>query len=244
MAKTAAPRVSVTWSKPGRSLARAEGAAIRCVQPGTRHLKLLAVAVTGGTDRLLRFAVRRPGRLVLPDAADWGHSDGLIFNQWNVGHGSRLMRIATAIAAGAVLLLSGLTAWALESSAKTASKLSADALWSKIGDFCGISNWHPAVEKCELSADGKTRTLSLKGGGTIVEALVKMDAAGHSYTYSIVSSPLPVANYTSTIGVAADGAGSVMTWVGKYDAKGASDAEAKKVIDGIYNSGLKSLTAD
>jgi hypothetical protein len=90
------------------------------------------------------------------------------------------MRIATAIAAGAVLLLSGLTAWALESSAKTASKLSADALWSKIGDFCGISNWHPAVEKCELSADGKTRTLSLKGGGTIVEALVKMDAAGHS----------------------------------------------------------------
>jgi hypothetical protein len=55
---------------------------------------------------------------------------------------------------------------------------------------------------------------------------------------------LPVANYTSTIGVAADGAGSVMTWVGKYDAKGASDAEAKKVIDGIYDSGLKSLTAD
>ena len=113
-----------------------------------------------------------------------------------------------AIAAGAVLLLSGLTAWALESSAKTASKLSADALWSKIGDFCGISNWHPAVEKCELSA---ALHFSL-GGGTIVEALVKMDAAGHSYTYSIVSSPLPVANYTSTIGVAADGAGSVMTW--------------------------------
>ena len=35
-----------------------------------------------------------------------------------------------------------------------------------------------------------------------------------------------------------------MTWVGKYDAKGASDVEAKKVIDGIYDLGLKSLTAD
>ena len=79
------------------------------------------------------------------------------------------MRVTAAISAGAVLLLSGLTAQALESSAKTASKLSADAVWSKIGDFCGISNWHPAVEKCELSADGKTRTLSLNGGGTIVE---------------------------------------------------------------------------
>jgi hypothetical protein len=154
------------------------------------------------------------------------------------------MGIRTAVAAGAALLLSGLGAQALESSAKAASKLSADALWAKIGDFCGISKWHPAIEKCELSADGKTRTLSLKGGGTIVEALVKMDAPGRSYTYSIVSGPLPVANYTSTISVAGDGTGSMVTWAGKYDAKGASDADSKKAIDGVYDSGLKALTAN
>ena len=154
------------------------------------------------------------------------------------------MRMTTAVAAGVALLLSGIAAQALESSAKANSKLSADALWAKIGDFCGISKWHPAIEKCELSSDGKTRTLSLKGGGTIVEALVKMDAAGRSYTYAIVSGPLPVANYTSTISVAADGAGSMVTWVGKYDAKGAGDADAKKAIDGVYDSGLKALTAN
>jgi hypothetical protein len=154
------------------------------------------------------------------------------------------MGIRTAVAAGAALLLSGLAAQALESTAKATSKLSADALWAKIGDFCGIARWHPAFEKCELSADGKTRTLSLKGGGTIVEALVKMDAAGRSYTYSIVSGPLPLANYASTISVAADGAGSTVTWVGKYDAKGASDADLMKAIDGVYDSGLKALTAD
>jgi hypothetical protein len=153
------------------------------------------------------------------------------------------MRITIAVA-GAALLLSGLAAQALESNAKAASKLSAEALWTKIGDFCGISKWHPAVEKCELSADGKTRTLSLKGGGTIVESLVKMDPAGHSYTYAIVSGPLPVANYTSTISVTADGAGSTVTWVGKYDAKGASDDDSKKAIDGVYDSGLKALTAN
>ncbi len=152
------------------------------------------------------------------------------------------MGIRTAVAAGAALLMSALAAHALESNAKASSKLSADALWAKIGDFCGISKWHPAVEKCELSADGKTRTLSLKGGGTIVEALVKMDPAGHSYTYSIVSGPLPVANYTSTISVAADGAGSAVTWIGKYDAKGASDADSMKAIQGVYDSGLKALT--
>jgi hypothetical protein len=150
--------------------------------------------------------------------------------------------IRTAVATGAALLISGLAAHALDTSAKASSKLSADAMWTKIGDFCGISKWHPAVEKCELSADGKTRTLSLKGGGTIVEALVKMDTAGRSYTYSIVNSPLPVANYTSTIAVSADGAGSAVNWSGKYDAKGASDADAQKVIQGIYDAGLKALT--
>jgi Polyketide cyclase / dehydrase and lipid transport len=152
------------------------------------------------------------------------------------------MGIRTIVAAGTALMMSGLAAHALESSAKASSKLSADAMWAKIGDFCGIGKWHPAVEKCELSADGKTRTLSLKGGGTIVEALVKMDAAGRSYTYSIVNSPLPVANYSSTISVSADGAGSVLTWSGKYDAKGAPDADAMKVIQGIYDSGLAALT--
>ena len=151
--------------------------------------------------------------------------------------------IRTAVAASAALLMSGLAAHALDTSAKASSKLSADAMWTKIGDFCGISKWHPAFEKCELSADGKTRTLFLKGGGgTIVEALVKMDSAGKSYTYSIVNSPLPVANYQSTIGVSADGAGSVLTWTGKYDAKGAPDADAQKVVQGIYDAGLKALT--
>jgi len=121
------------------------------------------------------------------------------------------------------------------------STMSPDALWKKIGDFCGIAAWHPAVEKCELSADGKQRTLSLKGGGTIVEALENLDAANRTYTYTIVSGPLPVANYHSTISVSADPKGSSLKWVGKYDAKGAPDADAKKVIDGIYESGEKAL---
>jgi hypothetical protein len=57
-----------------------------------------------------------------------------------------------------------------------------------------------------------------------------------------VSGPLPVANYTSTIAVSADGAGSVVNWSGKYDAKGAPDADVQKVIQGIYDTGLKALT--
>jgi hypothetical protein len=123
--------------------------------------------------------------------------------------------ILGAAVAASLLALTAVPAFAIESSIKGSSTASADAVWTKIGDFCGIGKWHPAIEKCVLSADGKERTLSLKGGGTVVEKLEKRDDAAHSYTYSIVSGPLPVANYTSTISVAAAGTGSTITWSGK-----------------------------
>ncbi len=151
------------------------------------------------------------------------------------------MRIAKISVAAAAFLVSTGAAFALDSSVTMTSSMSPEALWKKIGDFCGIAGWHPAIEKCVLSADGKQRTLSLKGGGTIVETLEKLDDANHTYTYTIISSPLPVASYHSTISVSADPKGSSLKWVGKYDAKGASDADANKVIDGIYEAGEKGL---
>jgi Polyketide cyclase / dehydrase and lipid transport len=138
-------------------------------------------------------------------------------------------------------LMSTGAAFALDSSTAMTSSMSPDALWKKVGGFCGIGDWHPAIEKCVLSSDGKERTLSLKGGGTIVERQESVDNANHTYTYTILSGPLPVANYHSTISVSPDAKGSSIKWVGAYDAKGASDADAKKVIDGIYESGEKAL---
>jgi Polyketide cyclase / dehydrase and lipid transport len=151
------------------------------------------------------------------------------------------MRIATLSAAAATLLISTGVAFAIDSSVTMTSSETPDALWKKIGGFCGIGDWHPAVEKCVLSADGKQRTLSLKGGGTLVEGLESVDNANHTYTYTILSGPLPVMNYHSTISVSPDPKGSSLKWIGKYDAKGAPDADAKKVIDGIYEGGEKAL---
>jgi hypothetical protein len=151
------------------------------------------------------------------------------------------MCIATIFAAATTVLVSASAALALDSSVTMTSSMSPDALWKKVGDFCGIASWHPAIEKCALSADGKQRTISVKGGGTIVETLESVDNSNRTYTYTIVSSPLPVANYHSTISVSPDPKGSAVKWIGKYDAKGASDADAKKVIDGIYESGEKAL---
>ena len=153
------------------------------------------------------------------------------------------MRHTLPLAALTAFIVSTASAHALDSTIIKTSSMSPDALWKKVGDFCGIGSWHPAAEKCVLSADGKQRTISLKGGGTIVEVLEDWDNAHRSYRYTVVSG-LPVTNYHSTISVTGDTAGSILKWMGTYDAKGAADADAKKAIDGIYDTGAKALTGD
>ncbi|HVI29856.1 SRPBCC family protein [Hansschlegelia sp.] len=146
--------------------------------------------------------------------------------------------------AAALVALAGSPALAAEVTEATPVNAAPEKVWATIGGFCGIGTWHPAVEACALSTQGgkNIRTLSLKGGGTIVEEEVGRDDARMAYSYRILESPLPVANYVSTIQVEPSGsAGSKVTWTGSFEPKGASEAEAKAVIDGIYVKGLAAI---
>src|SRR5262245_38457040 len=134
--------------------------------------------------------------------------------------------------------ISANVALALESSLTVRSSLPAADLWSKIGDFCGMSAWDPAVERCDLSADGKQRTILLFGGiGSAVAALEDWDDANRSFSWKSISGLAPVSNYRARVSVLADGKTSLLKLTASYEAKGVSDAEAKKVIDnGLYRS--------
>ena len=152
-----------------------------------------------------------------------------------------MARLVLPVGVAAVLAISMVNALALETSVTQRSSMPPDALWKKIGDFCGIKSWIPAVQDCALSQGGKQRTVMLRGGGEVVERLDNWDDAKHSYSYTILSSPLPVDDYHSTISVVPDAGGSMLVWRGTYKAKGTSDADAKKTIDGIYAAGAKDL---
>lgn len=120
--------------------------------------------------------------------------------------------------------------------------VSPDKVWELIGGFNALPDWHPAVEKSELQEEGSMRKLSLAGGGTIIEKLEKVDENERTYTYSIVDSPLPVANYTATIRVRDDGSGNTtVEWIGEFNPEGATENEAVEVIQGIYQAGLDNL---
>lgn len=120
--------------------------------------------------------------------------------------------------------------------------VAADELWNLIGGFNTLPDWHPAVEKSELQEEGQVRKLSLNGGGTIIEKLVKNDPHERVYTYTIEDSPLPVSDYQAEIKVKDNGEGkSSVEWSSEFIAAGAPEEEAMEVIQGIYQAGFDNL---
>ena len=120
------------------------------------------------------------------------------------------------------------------------------AVWSAIGAFCAIKDWLPPVGMC--IEDGKTpptRTLVTKDGkASFVEKQTARSDAEHSYSYTFLSSPLPVTNYTSTIKVTAKGEGvSVMTWTGSYTPDSGKEKDASEALNGVYEAGLAGIKA-
>ncbi|MBA4131020.1 MAG: SRPBCC family protein [Hyphomicrobium sp.] len=117
-------------------------------------------------------------------------------------------------------------------------------IWAKIGGFCAIKDWHPALAGCEESKEGDAtfRTLTLKDGGKIKEKLTGTTETG--YTYQIVDGPLPVKDYSASFSARADNdepGKAIVVWSASFAAKGKPDSEARGVIEGIFKDGLKSI---
>jgi hypothetical protein len=115
------------------------------------------------------------------------------------------------------------------------------AVWSYIGPTCAIKEWLPPVGSC--TEDGKTaptRTLVTKDGtATFVELLTERSDQEHRYTYKFLSSPVPVADYQSTIRVVPNGKhGSTIIWRATYLPNHGKEKEANDTLAGIYEAGL------
>jgi dienelactone hydrolase len=144
-----------------------------------------------------------------------------------------MRRSNLALAVVAAFIVSVTSGHALESSMTARSPLSPGELWSKLGDFCAMTAWDSIVERCELSADGKQRTVVLFGGiGRGVAALEDWVNVNRSFSWTIVSGRASVANYHAKVSVIADGQTSALTWTASYEANGVSAANARMIIEG------------
>jgi hypothetical protein len=119
-------------------------------------------------------------------------------------------------------------------------------VWSMIGPFCAIKDWLPPVGTC--TEDGRappTRTLVTRDGkATFVETQTARSDARHYYSYTFVTSPLPITHYASTIEVEANGKGtSTITWRATYVPDPGKETDANDALSGIYGAGLDAIKA-
>jgi hypothetical protein len=122
---------------------------------------------------------------------------------------------------------------------------SAERVWERIGGFGSLPDWLPYIPKSELSEGGRVRRLTNPNGDTIIERLVAFDNEGRSYSYAIMQAPFPVTNYLSTLRVQGSNGGKTcrVEWTGSFTPKGVSKTDAAKLFQGIYDDGLKALSA-
>jgi len=122
----------------------------------------------------------------------------------------------------------------------------ADAVWSYFRDFGGISKWAGAmIKSCTLEGEGvgAVRTLTLAQGNPLRERLVQFDDADRSFSYAIIGPrDLPLDDYVGSVKLRANGAKSTtIDWIGTFDAKGAPEADAKRIVEGIYRGAIAAL---
>lgn len=120
----------------------------------------------------------------------------------------------------------------------------AAAVWKTIRDFNGAPKYLAAVtdSTIEGAGAGSVRTLTLQNGGQIVERLEALDDEARTLRYAALSSPLPVDKYVATMSVEERGKSQCeVTWSSTFHPKGASQADAKDVVEGMYEIGFDGL---
>lgn len=120
-----------------------------------------------------------------------------------------------------------------------------DKAWQLVGDFGGLQNWHPAVERTDVTETGGVlgRVMHLVGGGVLVEQQDVPASGPHVSAYRLLHGPFPVTDYLASIAVTAHGSGSTVTWTAAFTSVGVSDTEARDMIAGALRSGLDTLPA-
>lgn len=142
-------------------------------------------------------------------------------------------------------------------------------VWQQLENFSSAS-WLPMVDSVKATGGneiGATRTLTLKSGSVISEALKKYNVKKMSYSYKIIDMSilktirhagvdepikvLPVTDYAASITVKESGKGSEVTWKAAYyrgymnnnPPKELNEEAARQAIQLVFQAGLKNLKA-
>lgn len=116
--------------------------------------------------------------------------------------------------------------------------LSTTEAWHVVGDFCDIDDWHPDIRACSLKViEGRLhRVLTTTDGAESVERRIAVEP-GLSYTYKLVSSSLPIENYTATFSIEPND-GSRISWSARFSS---DDPAMEAAVAEMFETGLSAI---
>lgn len=127
----------------------------------------------------------------------------------------------------------------------------ADKVWGLVRDFNALPKWHPAIADSAIEAGlpsdrvGCVRRFTLRSdGGLLREQLLALSDIDRTYTYNILISPMPVANYVATMRFTPITAGSktFAEWWAEFDVtSGPEQATTSDIGDNVFVVGFASI---
>lgn len=127
---------------------------------------------------------------------------------------------------------------------------SAARVWTRVRDFNGLSNWHPAIAESRIEngepADkvGCIRNFSLRNGDRLREQLLGLSDYDMFCTYSILDSPMPLTNYVATLRLTpiTDQDRTFIEWSADFDCAPDKKSELVSSIGGnVFQGGFDAL---
>ena len=125
-----------------------------------------------------------------------------------------------------------------------------DRVWSRLRDFNGLPNWHPAIAESRIEggepADkiGCVRDFTLRNGDRIREKLLGLSDFEMFCTYAILESPMGVENYVATLRLTpvTDGDKTFLEWSAEFDCAPERETELVNSIgNGVFQGGFDAL---
>lgn len=111
-------------------------------------------------------------------------------------------------------------------------------------NFGGLEKILPdMIASCTVAGDGigALRTIKMKDGGTVIERLeVAYDDSVFAYTITF-NDALPFENYCAVVTLEDNGDKTIARWGSNWDAKGATEAEIRELLGGLYATLLDGL---
>ncbi|MEO0496978.1 MAG: SRPBCC family protein [Pseudomonadota bacterium] len=123
-------------------------------------------------------------------------------------------------------------------------------VWALIRDFNGHKDWHPAIAESQIEAGragdsiGAVRAFTLESGEALREELLALSDHTHSFSYRILTSDVPLLNYTAHVELreVTSSARTFWRWWSSFDTPPGMEAELEQVVrEGVYHAGFDAI---